>query len=189
MLRAMCGLLKASAGEVRFDGKDLRRVPGHQVMRTGMVYVPAERHLFPGMTVSENLALGSYPKRPDGEQLQIVYRTFPRLQERARQNAGTLSGGEQQMLAVGRALMSKPSLLVLDEPTTGLAPVLAQEAYAALGELREQGLTVLVAEQQVPLALELADRGSVLDHGRITLAGTSEELASNAEVRKAYLGI
>lgn len=189
MLRSMCGLLPATAGAVRFDGLDLRRLPSHRVMRSGVVYVPAERHLFPRMTVAENLALGSYPKRPASAQLDIVFRTFPRLEERLGQNAGTLSGGEQQMLAVGRALMAEPSLLILDEPTTGLAPVLAQEAYGALSELRDAGLTVLVAEQQVPLALELADRGYVLDHGRIALTGPSSELAANPEVRRAYLGV
>jgi branched-chain amino acid transport system ATP-binding protein len=189
MLRATCGLLPASGGTVRFDGADLAGSKGHQVMRSGLVYVPAERHLFPQMTVSENLALGAYPKRPDPDQLEMVFTTFPRLQERAKQHAGTLSGGEQQMLAVGRALMSKPSLLILDEPTTGLSPLLAQEAYSALSMLRGQGLTVLVAEQQVPLALNLADRGYVLDHGRITLTGTSDELAADPEVRRAYLGV
>ncbi len=189
MLRAMCGLHPASSGAVRFGGTDLRGMKGHQVMRAGLVYVPAERHLFPQMSVSENLALGSYPKRPDEAQQKLVFNTFPRLQERARQHAGTLSGGEQQMLAVGRALMAKPSLLVLDEPTTGLSPLLAQEAYTALAELREGGLTVIVAEQQVPLALELADRGYVLDHGRVTLTGTSDQLAADPGVRTAYLGI
>ncbi|MEM9131916.1 MAG: ABC transporter ATP-binding protein [Actinomycetota bacterium] len=189
MLRAMCGLLPATAGTVRFDGVDVLRLKGHQVMRSGMVYVPAERHLFPEMSVSENLALGSYPKRPDSAQLDLIYRTFPRLKERTRQHAGTLSGGEQQMLAVGRALMAKPSLLILDEPTTGLAPLLAKEAYSALGELRGEGLTVIVAEQQVPLALGLADRGYVVDHGRVTLSGTSADLAADPQVRTAYLGV
>ena len=189
MLKAICGLLPASAGTVRFDGLDLTGAKGYRVMRTGMVYVPAERHLFPQMSVRENLFLGAYPNRPNKNQLDLVYRTFPRLQERTRQWAGTLSGGEQQMLAVGRALMSSPSLLVLDEPTTGLSPLLAQEAYAALDELRADGLTVVVAEQQVPLALDLADRGYVLDHGRIALTGTAAELAVDPGVRQAYLGV
>ena len=189
MLRAVCGLLTPSAGLVRFAGSDITGAKAHRVVRAGMVYVPAERHLFPQMSVQENLYLGSYPHRPDPERLALVYGTFPRLEERHRQPAGTLSGGEQQMLAVGRALMSGPELLVLDEPTTGLAPLLAREAYSALAELRREGLTVLVAEQQVPLALELADRGYVLDHGRIGLAGTSEELAADPGVRQAYLGV
>ncbi|MEM7322329.1 MAG: ABC transporter ATP-binding protein [Actinomycetota bacterium] len=189
MLRAICGLLASSGGSVRFDGRELRGTKGHQVMRAGMVYVPAERHLFPQMTVSENLALGSYPRRPAIAQRELVYATFPRLAERSRQRAGTLSGGEQQMLAVGRALMAEPALLILDEPTTGLAPLLAKEAYQALGNLRSEGLTVIVAEQQVPLALDLADRAYVLDHGRITLSGSSEELAADPAVRTAYLGV
>ncbi|MCL4143034.1 UNVERIFIED_CONTAM: hypothetical protein GTU68_021529 [Idotea baltica] len=189
MLKAICSLIPSTSGMIRFDGKDITNSKGHQVMRSGMVYVPAERHLFPQMSVQENLFLGAYPARPDQSQLELVYSTFPRLKERVRQQAGTLSGGEQQMLAVGRALMSAPTLLILDEPTTGLSPLLAQEAYAALAELRQQGLTVLVAEQQVPLALDLADRGYVLDHGRVTLAGTSEDLAADPGVRQAYLGI
>lgn len=189
MLKAICGLLTPSGGTVRFDGTQIAGTKAHLVVRAGMVYVPAERHLFPQMAVQENLFLGAYPSRPDSDRLDLVYNTFPRLKERAKQHAGTLSGGEQQMLAVGRALMSSPKLLVLDEPTTGLSPILAQEAYAALAELRNGGLTVLVAEQQVPLALELADRSYVLDHGRITLSGTSEELAADPAVRQAYLGV
>lgn len=189
MLRAICGLVTPSAGTVRFDGADIAGAKAHRVVRAGLVYVPAERHLFPQMAVHENLALGAYPHRPDPERLAMVYATFPRLEERNRQAAGTLSGGEQQMLAVGRALMSGPELLVLDEPTTGLAPLLAREAYSALAELRSAGLTVLVAEQQVPLALDLAERAYVLDHGRITLSGTSDELAADPGVRQAYLGV
>src|SRR5690606_8648308 len=138
-------------------------------------YVPAERHLFPDMTVDDNLDLGAYPRRPDPERRALVLELFPRLAERHRQRAGTLSGGEQQMLAVGRALMSKPRMLLLDEPTTGLAPKLAADAYAALAALRERGLTILLAEQQVPLALRLADRAYVLENGRIQLQGTPDE--------------
>lgn len=189
LLRAVCGLLQPSKGRVTFAGTDITGAKAHEVVRAGLVYVPAERHLFPQMSVQENLYLGSYPSRPDGETLALVYQTFPRLKERSRQHAGTLSGGEQQMLAVGRALMSTPELLVLDEPTTGLSPLLAQEAYAALATLRGRGLTVIVAEQQVPLALELTDRSYVVDHGRITLTGTSAELEADPAVRQAYLGI
>jgi len=141
------------------------------------------------MTVQEHLSLGAYPKRPDPETMSIVLDLFPRLAERRKQHAGTMSGGEQQMLAVGRALMAKPQLLVLDEPTTGLAPKLAHEAYEALDALRRQGLPFLVAEQQVPLALAFCDRGYVLENGLIRLEGTSEELAENPEVRRAYLGV
>lgn len=189
LFRAMCGLLPPSSGAVMFEGGDLVGLEAQQVVRLGLGFVPAERHLFPRMTVQENLSLGAYPKRPDPETLALVMDLFPRLAERRRQHAGTMSGGEQQMLAVGRALMSRPRLLVLDEPTTGLAPKLAHEAYEALAVLRREGLTLLVAEQQVPLAMEFSDRGYVLENGVIGLEGTSAELAENPEVRRAYLGI
>lgn len=189
MFKAICGLLDASGGAVQFDGNDVTTERADRVARAGMVYVPAERHLFPAMSVRENLILGAYPKRADNAQLDLVHTTFPRLKERSSQAAGTLSGGEQQMLAVGRALMSSPKLLMLDEPSTGLSPLLAKEAYAALATLRKQGLTILVAEQQVPLALDLADRGYVLDHGRVDLTGTTDDLAADPGVRRAYLGI
>lgn len=188
MFRAICGLLP-SVGSVHFGGADLTSEKAHRIVRAGMVYVPAERNLFPTMSVRENLILGAYPMRPDQDQLDLVHQTFPRLEERSTQHAGTLSGGEQQMLAVGRALMSSPRLLLLDEPSTGLSPLLATEAYAALAKLREGGLTILLAEQQVPLALELADRGYVLDHGRVGLTGTADELSADPGVRRAYLGI
>lgn len=189
LLRAVCGLLPATEGEISFDGSEVVGTTTAELSRAGMAYVPAERHLFPGMTVVENLTLGAYPGRPQAEQMDFVYELFPRLKERTAQTAGTMSGGEQQMLAVGRALMGQPRLLMLDEPTTGLAPKLAADAYRALKVLKEQGMTILVAEQQVPLALDLADRGYVLEDGRIELSGTSDELAGNDEVRRAYLGI
>jgi branched-chain amino acid transport system ATP-binding protein len=189
LFRALCGMLPVSAGRVRFDGEDITGQPTHRVARAGLAYVPAERHLFPGMSVRENLLLGAYPRRPDPSAEQLVFDLFPRLKERRRQPAGSLSGGEQQMLAVGRALMSRPRLLVLDEPSTGLAPKLARSAYAALQVLKQRGLTLLVAEQQVPLALSLADRGYVLENGRIRLQGAAEDLERNPEVRRAYLGV
>ena len=189
LLRAVCGLLAASSGSVRFRGEEVLGTPAHVLSRAGMAYVPAERHLFPQMTVSENLVLGAYPGRPAKAQEDLVFSLFPRLAERRNQRAGTMSGGEQQMLAVGRALMGAPTLLMLDEPTTGLAPLLAANAYDALKTLKGEGMTVLVAEQQVPLALDLADRGYVLEDGRIQLQGTAEELEGNTEVRRAYLGI
>ena len=189
LFRAIAGLLRRMAGRVVFDGKDLTRSPAHRISRTGIAYVPAERHLFPAMTVKTNLLLGAYPRRADRETLELVYDLFPRLQQRHRQQAGTLSGGEQQMLAVGRALMAKPRLLMLDEPTTGLAPKIAQAAFEDLEGLKRGGMTLLIAEQQVPLALSVADRGYVLENGRIRLSGTSEELDRNPEVRRAYLGI
>jgi branched-chain amino acid transport system ATP-binding protein len=189
LFRAICGLLAVSAGRVRFDGKDITGQPAHRVARAGLAYVPAERHLFPGMSVRENLLLGAYPGRPDPSVFELVVDLFPRLKERPRQAAASLSGGEQQMLAVGRALMSRPRLLMLDEPTTGLAPKLARSAYQALQTLKGTGVTLLVAEQQVPLALSLADRGYVLENGRIRLEGASDDLERNPEVRRAYLGV
>jgi branched-chain amino acid transport system ATP-binding protein len=145
--------------------------------------------LFPAMTLKTNVVLGAYPNRPDRETLELVYDLFPWLQERQRQQAGTLSGGEQQMLAVARALMARPRLLMLDEPTTGLAPKVAEVAFERFEELKKQGMTLLIAEQQVPLALSVADRGYVLENGRIQLEGASDELAHNPEVRRAYLGV
>jgi branched-chain amino acid transport system ATP-binding protein len=189
IFRAIAGLLAPMEGRVILDGKDITHRAAHRVARTGVAYVPAERHLFPAMTVKTNLFLGAYPRRPDAETLQLVYDLFPRLKERLPQRAGTLSGGEQQMLAVARALMSRPRLLMLDEPTTGLAPKIAKMAFAALEGLKTTGMTVLLAEQQVPLALSVADRGYVLENGRIRLEGTREELERNPEVRRAYLGV
>ena len=189
LFRAMLGLLDPSSGEVRFQGSEIVGLPAQRIARLGISFVPAERHLFPRMTVQENLHLGAYPDRPDPETIDLVMSLFPRLAERRRQHAGTMSGGEQQMLAMGRALMAKPGLLVLDEPTTGLAPKLAAEAYKALSALRGRGLTVLVAEQQVPLAMKFSDRGYVLENGVISKEGTSEELANDADVRRSYLGI
>jgi branched-chain amino acid transport system ATP-binding protein len=189
VFRAMCGLLPTAKGSTTFDGETITGWPAHRVTRAGLVYVPAERHLFPRMTVAENLALGAFPNKPDPARRDLVFDLFPRLVERAGQQAATMSGGEQQMLAVGRALMSKPRVLMLDEPTTGLAPKLAADAYQALAELKGQGLTLLVAEQQVPLALALADRGYVLENGVIGLSGTAADLAENPAVQRAYLGI
>jgi branched-chain amino acid transport system ATP-binding protein len=189
LFRSMLGLLPPTSGAVRFQGSDLVGMPAQRIARLGISFVPAERRLFPRMSVQENLSLGAYPGRPDPETVELVMGLFPRLAERRRQHAGTMSGGEQQMLAMGRALMAKPGLLVLDEPTTGLAPKLAAEAYEALGVLRGRGLTVLVAEQQVPLAMAFSDRGYVLENGVIELEGTSEALARNPEVRRSYLGV
>jgi branched-chain amino acid transport system ATP-binding protein len=189
LFRAIFGLLSPSSGRVLFEGKDITGTPAERIARLGMRFVPAERHLFPRLTVQENLLLGAYPHRPDPHTMSVVLDIFPRLAERRRQHAGTMSGGEQQMLAVGRALMSKPRLLVLDEPSTGLAPLLAQATYDALGVLRQQELTVLVAEQQVPLAMAFSDRGYVLENGFIRLQGTTAELAVNPSIRSAYLGV
>lgn len=189
LFRSMFGLLPASSGDVVFQGEGIAGLPAQRLVRLGLGFVPAERHLFPRMTVQEHLQLGAYPKRPDRATMSIVLDLFPRLAERKGQHAGTMSGGEQQMLAVGRALMSRPRLLVLDEPTTGLAPKLAHEAYEALDVLRRDGLTILVAEQQVPLAMAYSDRGYVLENGVVNLEGTSDELSADPRVRSAYLGV
>jgi branched-chain amino acid transport system ATP-binding protein len=189
LFRSVLGLLSPSSGTVEFQGESISGSPTQRIARLGISFVPAERHLFPRMTVGENLALGAYPGRPDRETSDLVMDLFPRLAERLRQRAATMSGGEQQMLAVGRALMSRPRLLILDEPTTGLAPKLAAEAYQALGTLKQTGLTVLVAEQQVPLAMAFSDRGYVLENGVIRKEGTSKELATDPDVRRSYLGI
>jgi branched-chain amino acid transport system ATP-binding protein len=189
LFRAVCGLHRPNRGTVTFKGERISGRRAHVIAQRRLCYVPAERHLFPEMTVSENLDLGAYPKRPAAGRRTVVFDLFPRLAERRRQRAGTMSGGEQQMLAVGRALMADPELLLLDEPTTGLAPILAAEAYRALAALREHGLTIVVAEQQVPLALDLADRAYVLENGRVQLEGRSRELAENPDVQRAYLGI
>jgi branched-chain amino acid transport system ATP-binding protein len=189
LFQALCGLLSPSSGRILFEGNDITGIPAERIARLGMRFVSAARHLFPRMTVEEHLLLGAYPHKPDPETMAIVLDLFSRLAERRRQRAGTMSGGEQQMLAVGRALMSKPRLLVLDEPSTGLAPLLARAAYEALAVLRERGLTVLVTEQQVPLAMAFCDRGYVLENGFIRLEGTTEQLAANPAVRSAYLGV
>jgi branched-chain amino acid transport system ATP-binding protein len=189
LFRTVVSMLRTASGSVTFDGTDITRLPTHRIARLGLAYVASERHLFPQMSVAENLRLGAYPGRPDPDVEAMVYDVYPRLAERLRQAAGTMSGGEQQMLATARALMSKPKVLLLDEPTTGLSPRLAGESYRALAQLRDTGLTLVVAEQQVPLALELASRGYVIEHGRIELSGTSAELADNPEVQRAYLGV
>jgi len=189
LFKTLCGLLPPSSGKVLFEGEDITGLPAERIARLGMRFVSASRHLFPRMTIEEHLLLGAYPHKPDPDTKSLVLDLFPRLAERRQQRAGTMSGGEQQMLAVGRALMSNPRLLVLDEPSTGLAPLLARAAYEALDVLRERGLTVLVTEQQVPLAMAFCDRGYVIENGYIRLEGTTEQLAANPAVRSAYLGV
>jgi branched-chain amino acid transport system ATP-binding protein len=189
LFRAIAGVLRPLAGTVILDGRDVTRWPAYRMSRAGAAYVPSERHLFPGMTVKTNLTLGAYPRRPDRATFDLVFDIFPALKERVQQRAETLSGGQQQMLAVGRALMSRPRLLMLDEPSTGLAPIVAKDAFEALRGLKATGMTLLVAEQQVPLALSIADRGYVLENGRIALQGSPRDLDQNPDVRRAYLGI
>ena len=194
LLKSIIGMLRPSRGRVHFEDRPLDGLRAFEVARLGLAYVPAERELFPTMTVLENLELGAYAQkaRLNGaaySHLDQVCDLFPRLAERRGQLAGTMSGGEQQMLAIGRALMSGPKLLLLDEPSTGLAPKAVAELYSNLFRLKSAGLTIVVTEQQVALALALTDRAYVLEQGSIRLSGRSCELAGDASVRKAYLGV
>jgi branched-chain amino acid transport system ATP-binding protein len=189
-LRAIAGLTPASAGRVMMDGKEITRVPAHQIVSHGIALVPEGRHCFPRMSVRENLDLGAYRRSGSSvvEDLERVYDLFPRLLERERQKAGTMSGGEQQMLAIGRAMMARPRLLMLDEPSMGIAPILVQRIYETIAEINRGGMTILLVEQNANYALDIARRGYVLETGRVALANNSEQLRGDPEVQKAYLG-
>ncbi len=192
-LRTISGLLKPVEGDIRFRGESLLQYRPHEIVQKGIIHVPEGRRVFARMTVQENLEMGAYTRNDkDGiaEDMERVFTLFPRLKERRTQLAGTLSGGEQQMLAIGRALMSRPRVLLMDEPSMGLAPVLVEEIFDTIKELNErEKLTILLVEQNAHMALQIAHRGYVLETGRITLAGTAQELAANPDVQKAYLGI
>ena len=190
LLKSVAGMLRPTRGRVHYEGRSLARLRAFQVARLGLVYVPAERELFPTMSVLENLELGAYRSISSiRRNLEYVFALFPRLHERVRQLAGTLSGGEQQMLAIGRALMSGPKVLMLDEPSTGLAPKAVAELYRNLSKLKDAGLTIVVTEQQVPLALSLTDRAYVLEQGTIRLSGRSSQLLGDPAIKRAYLGV
>jgi branched-chain amino acid transport system ATP-binding protein len=192
LLRTISGLLRPRRGEVRFEGERLDRLPCHRVVERGVVHVPEGRKIFPSLTVRENLELGSYVRAARArraESLERVCALFPRLRERAGQAAGTLSGGEQQMLAIGRALMTLPKLLMLDEPSLGLAPLIVTEIFRIIGEINRAGTTVLLVEQNTRQALALSRRGYVLENGRVALSGSGETLLGNEHVRRAYLGL
>ncbi|HEX5813873.1 MAG TPA: ABC transporter ATP-binding protein [Methylomirabilota bacterium] len=192
MLRTISALLRPRRGEVRFEGERIDRLPCHRVVERGVVHVPEGRKIFPSLTVRENLELGSYTraaKARRAESLDRVLALFPRLRERAAQAAGTLSGGEQQMLAIGRALMTLPKLLMLDEPSLGLAPLIVKEIFHTIAEINRAGTTVLLVEQNTRQALALSRRGYVLENGRVALVGSGAELLGNEHVRKAYLGL
>jgi branched-chain amino acid transport system ATP-binding protein len=190
LLMTVCGEPRARAGRILLDGEEITQRPTHLIMRMGVAQSPEGRRVFPRMSVLENLLMGAQAAGHDpGPELERVFRLFPRLQERAAQRGGTLSGGEQQMLAIGRALMSRPRLLLLDEPSLGLAPLIVRQIFAAIRELNErEGLTVLLVEQNANQALRLAHRGYVLVTGRITMEGTGAELLARPEIRDAYLG-
>ena len=191
-LRAISGLVKLTAGSVTFLGQDLAALPPHRITELGIAHVPEGRQVFPEMTVNENLEIGSYAPRARAERarsLEFVYGIFPRLAERRKQLAGTMSGGEQQMLAVGRGMMLKPRLLMLDEPSLGLAPVVTDATFQKIQEIHAMGTAVLLVEQNVNRALTLVQRAYVLESGRVIMHGTSAELANNKQVQAAYLGI
>ena len=190
-LLAVSGLLRPLAGEVVFEGEDITDMPPHRRVELGIVQVPEGRRVFAEMSVMENLELGAYTRKDKAgirQDLERVFALFPILAERRKQAAGTLSGGQQQMLAIGRALMARPRLLLMDEPSLGLAPLLVKEIFQTIAEIRSQGVTVLLVEQNAHMALSIADRGYVLETGRITLSGPAKELLANEDVKKAYLG-
>ncbi|MBQ7497706.1 MAG: ABC transporter ATP-binding protein [Selenomonas sp.] len=190
-LRTISGLLKPKEGTIAFEGQPIGGVPAHEIVKRGISQVPEGRRIFADMTVMENLDLGAFTRSDkDGikADLKTVFERFPRLEERKEQLAGTLSGGEQQMLAMGRALMSRPRLLLLDEPSMGLAPLLIREIFSIIVDINKTGTTVLLVEQNANMALSIAHRAYVLETGRITLSGDAKELAASEEVRKAYLG-
>ena len=191
-LRAISGLVKLTAGSITFQGQDLASIPPYRVTELGIAHVPEGRQVFPEMSVQENLVVGSYAPRAKPERarsLELVYGIFPRLAERRKQLAGTMSGGEQQMLAVGRGMMLKPRLLMLDEPSLGLAPVMCDTTFEKISEIHKMGTAILLVEQNVSRALSLVQRAYVLESGSILMHGTSAELANNKQVQAAYLGI
>jgi branched-chain amino acid transport system ATP-binding protein len=189
-LRSISGLTPARSGRITFAGQDITRVPAHEIVSYGIALSPEGRHCFPRMTVRENLDLGAHHRR-DAEvpaDLDRVFELFPRLHEREKQKAGTMSGGEQQMLAIGRALMARPRLLMLDEPSMGIAPILVQRIYETIGEINRDGVTILLVEQNANYALDVSARGYVLETGRVVLANDSAQLRDDPEVQRAYLG-
>ena len=189
ILKTISGLLRSKTGHIIFKGEDISRTEAYKLVPKGLAHVPEGRRIFLQMTVKENLEMGAYTKGEDMEKdIQSVYDHFPRLKERQNQIAGTLSGGEQQMLAMGRAMMSHPDLLILDEPSMGLAPILVQGIFDIIKEFHKMGTTILLVEQNAEMALSIADRAYVLESGRIVLTGTGEELKASDEIKKAYLG-
>ena len=193
-LKTISGLLKARTGKIVFQGRDISSLAPHEIARAGIAHVPEGRQVFTNLTVNDNLRMGGYLWRNDKKKFEAVYQNvlelFPRLNERKQQMAGTLSGGEQQMVAIGRAMMTRPALLILDEPSLGLAPLMVKEVFEYLTKLhREEGLTILLVEQVASVALKLAQRGYVLENGRLALSGSSESLQNNPRIRELYLGV
>jgi branched-chain amino acid transport system ATP-binding protein len=192
LMRVISGLIPVVTGEMTFDGRSLTGLPAHRIVEQGIAHVPENRRLFPRLTIEENLRIGAYipaAREKFAEQLAYVYDLFPRLKERRNQLAGTMSGGEQQMCAIGRALMSRPKLLLMDEPSAGLAPLVVKQVFALVRRIRAEGLTVLIVEQNIQQVLEIVDRAYLIEVGSIRLTGTSAELRDNPFIRKAYMGI
>ncbi len=190
-MHTISGLLTPYAGSILLDGKDITKVPAHKIVSMGIAQCPERRRVFASQTVEENLLLGAYSRKNKEEirkDLENVYGLFPRLLERKKQLAGTLSGGEQQMLAMGRALMAKPKIMLLDEPSMGLSPLLVKEIFAIIKDINEQGVTILLVEQNAKMALGIADKAYVIETGKIVMSGTGKELLESQDVRKAYLG-
>ncbi len=188
-LMTISGVLNNTSGKILVDGTDISGMSAHRIVRMGISQVPEGRRIFPKLTVIENLEMGAFLGRGDfSSMIEDVYRLFPILKERSRQYGGTLSGGEQQMLAIGRALMSRPEILLLDEPSLGLAPIMVAKIFRTIQEINKEGVTVLLVEQNARAALRLADRGYVLENGVVTLEGKSEDLLNNEKIRHAYLG-
>lgn len=191
LLQTISGLLKKSGGDILFMGKSLNKANAKYIVKAGITQVPEGRHIFPEMSVYENLLMGAYLRKDkDGikKDLEMVYQRFPRLKDRLSQDASTLSGGEQQMLAMGRALMARPKILLLDEPSMGLAPILVKEIFSIIKDINAQGTTILLVEQNAKMALSIADRAYVMETGNIVMCGSGEELAHSEEIQKAYLG-
>ena len=190
-LHTITGLIPSRSGTIRFNGKDITRIPAHKIVSMGMAHVPEGRRVFAQLSVYENLMLGAYTRKDKAEisdSLERVFERFPRLKERRTQSAGTLSGGEQQMLAMGRALMSKPEVILMDEPSMGLSPLYVNEIFDIIREINKSGTTVLLVEQNAKKALSMANRAYVLETGKISLSGDAKELMNNEDVKKAYLG-
>jgi branched-chain amino acid transport system ATP-binding protein len=191
ILHTISGLLRATSGDILLDGKSLQKVPANNIINMGLAHVPEGRHIFSRMTVEENLRMGAYiinDTKRISDNMEKVFHHFPRLKERARQLGGTLSGGEQQMLATGRALMTDPKILLMDEPSMGLSPILVNEIFTIIEQLHNSGITILLVEQNAKKALAVADRAYVLETGKISMSGSAKELAEDDRVRKAYLG-
>lgn len=190
-LHALTGLVPAKSGSIVFDGQDIRKIPGHKIVSMGMAHVPEGRRVFAQLSVYENLKMGAYTRKDKEEikqTLEMVYKRFPRLEERKNQLAGTLSGGEQQMLAMGRALMSHPKIILMDEPSMGLSPIFVNEIFNIIKDVSADGVTVLLVEQNAKKALSIADRAYVLETGNIILSGDADKLMNDESVKKAYLG-